>query len=72
MLDFAVKLTEHSHRCTDDDVAMLREGGWEDEDIMDIAEVTAMFNFTNRLASGLGWLPNDEFVRLGFEQEAGS
>ena len=74
MLDFAVKLTEQSHRCTEDDVAALREAGWEDEDIMDIAEVTAMFNFTNRLASGLGWLPNDEFVRLGLtddEQEAG-
>jgi uncharacterized peroxidase-related enzyme len=71
MLDFAVKLTEQSHRCTEDDVAALREAGWEDEDIMDIAEVTAMFNFTNRLASGLGWLPNDEFVRLGLEQKTG-
>jgi hypothetical protein len=37
---------------------------------MDIAEVAAMFNFTNRLASGLGWVPNDEFVTLGFDEEA--
>ncbi len=65
MLDFAVKLTEQSHRCTDEDVEALREAGWNDEEIMDIAEVTAMFNFTNRLASGLGWRPNDEFVGLG-------
>jgi uncharacterized peroxidase-related enzyme len=65
MLDFAVKLTEQSHRCTEADVAALREAGWTDEDIMDIAEVAAMFNFTNRLASGLGWLPNDEYVGLG-------
>jgi uncharacterized peroxidase-related enzyme len=65
MLDFAVKLTEGSHRCTNADVEALREAGWSDEDIMDIAEVTAMFNFTNRLASGLGWRPNDEFVTLG-------
>jgi uncharacterized peroxidase-related enzyme len=65
MLDFAVKLTEHSHRCTEADVEALREAGWSDEDVMDIAEVTAMFNFTNRLASGLGWRPNDEFVGLG-------
>ena len=74
MLDFAVKLTEQSHRCSEQDVSALRDAGWDDEDIMDIAEVTAMFNFTNRLASGLGWLPNDEFVRLGLtnddEQEA--
>jgi uncharacterized peroxidase-related enzyme len=65
MLDFAVKLTEQSHRCTEDDVEALRDAGWSDEEIMDITEVAAMFNFTNRLASGLGWLPNDEFVRLG-------
>jgi uncharacterized peroxidase-related enzyme len=65
MLDFAVKLTEQSHRCTERDVETLREAGWTDEDIMDIAEVAAMFNFTNRLASGLGWLPNDEYVGLG-------
>jgi len=32
---------------------------------MDITEVAAMFNFTNRLASGLGWVQNDEFVALG-------
>ncbi len=65
MLDFTVKLTEQSHRCTEADVEALREVGWTDEDIMDIAEVAAMFNFTNRLASGLGWRPNDEYFALG-------
>jgi uncharacterized peroxidase-related enzyme len=65
MLDFAVKLTEQSSSCSKDDVVALREAGWSDEDIMDIAQVAAMFNFTNRLASGLGWVPNDEFVTLG-------
>jgi uncharacterized peroxidase-related enzyme len=68
MLDFAVKLTEQSAACTEADVEALREAGWADEDIMDIAEVAAMFNFTNRLASGLGWIPNDEFVTLGFDE----
>jgi len=65
MLDFAVKLTERSSSCTEADVEALREAGWTDEEIMDIAEVAAMFNFTNRLASGLGWRPNDEYVSLG-------
>lgn len=69
MLDFAVKLTEQSAACTEADVEVLREVGWSDEDVMDIAEVTAMFNFTNRLASGLGWVPNDEFVTLGLDPE---
>jgi uncharacterized peroxidase-related enzyme len=68
MLDFAVKLTEESSSCTDADVEALREAGWADEDIMDITEVAAMFNFTNRLASGLGWVPNDEFATLGFDE----
>ncbi|MGE5274333.1 MAG: peroxidase-related enzyme [Verrucomicrobiota bacterium] len=67
MLDFAVKLTEWSAQCTEDDVAALRDAGWTDEDVMDIAEVTGMFNFTNRLASGLGWVPNDEFATLGVD-----
>jgi uncharacterized peroxidase-related enzyme len=68
MLDFAVKLTENSSGCTEADIDVLREAGWTDEDIMDIAEVAAMFNFTNRMASGLGWTPNDEFVTLGLDE----
>jgi uncharacterized peroxidase-related enzyme len=65
MLDFAVKLTEESHRSSEEDVDALRRAGWTDEEIMDIAQVAAMFNFTNRLASGLGWVPNPEYVSLG-------
>ena len=67
MLDFAVKLTDRSSSCTEADVQALREAGWSDEDVMDITEVAAMFNFTNRLASGLGWLPNEEFVTFGLD-----
>lgn len=65
MLDFAVTLTKASADMTDADVDALREAGWTDEDIFDIAQVAAMFNFTNRLASGLGWEPNPEYVSLG-------
>jgi uncharacterized peroxidase-related enzyme len=64
MLDFAVKLTEVSDRCGQEDVEALREAGWNDEEVMDIAQVAAMFNFTNRLASGLGWVPNPEYFSL--------
>ena len=65
MLDFAVKLTVESHNASEADVDALREAGWTDEEIMDIAEVAAMFNFTNRLASTLGWVPNPEYFSLG-------
>src|SRR5207244_9587976 len=64
MLDFAVKLTEASDLCSEDDIHALRQAGWSDEDIFDIAEVAAMFNFTNRMASGLGWVPNPEYFTL--------
>jgi uncharacterized peroxidase-related enzyme len=65
MLDFAVKVTEESHRCTERDLDVLREAGWSDEDVMDIAEVAAMFNLTNRMASALGWAPNEEYHAAG-------
>jgi uncharacterized peroxidase-related enzyme len=65
MLDYAVKVTGESSACTEEDVEALRDAGWTDEDILDIAQVTAMFNFTNRLASGLGWVPNPEYFSLG-------
>ena len=65
MLDYALKLTVDSSSCTEDDVDGLRDAGWSDEDILDIAQVAAMFNFTNRLASGLGWVPNREYFSLG-------
>jgi len=65
MLEYALKLTADSSSCTEDDVGELREAGWSDEDILDIAQVAAMFNFTNRLASGLGWVPNREYFSLG-------
>jgi uncharacterized peroxidase-related enzyme len=65
MLDFAVKLTVASHESTEADVDALRAVGWSDEDVFDIAQVAGMFNFTNRLASGLGWVPNEEYFTLG-------
>ena len=65
MLDFAVKVTEEAHRCGEADLEGLREAGFSDEDVFDIAEVAAMFNLTNRMANALGWRPNEEYHRLG-------
>ena len=65
MLDFAVKLTADSDTCSEDDLEPLRAAGWTDEEIMDIGEVAAMFNFTNRLANAFGWVPNEEYHSLG-------
>lgn len=65
MLDYALKLTLHPTEMAESDVTALRSAGWTDEDVMDIAEVTGMFNLTNRMASGLGWEPNPEYDALG-------
>jgi uncharacterized peroxidase-related enzyme len=64
-LDYAVRLTRAPEEMTEADVLALRDAGWSDEDVMDIAEVTGIFNFSNRLASGLGWAPNPEYETLG-------
>jgi uncharacterized peroxidase-related enzyme len=65
MLDFAHKLTVASDQVEDDDVEELRRHGFSDEDVFDIAEVAAMFNFTNRLASAFAWVPNELYHDLG-------
>jgi uncharacterized peroxidase-related enzyme len=65
MLDYAVKLTREPASCTPQDLDHLRSFGFSDQAIFDIAEVTAMFNFTNRLASAIGMMPNREYHRVG-------
>jgi uncharacterized peroxidase-related enzyme len=64
-LDYSLKLTRSPQLIVEADTQELRDGGWSDENVMDIAEVAAMFNFSNRLASGLGWVPNPEYEQLG-------
>ena len=64
-LDYAVKLTCAPASMTEADVVALRDAGWSDEDVLDVAEVTGLFNMSNRMASGLGWAPNPEYEQLG-------
>jgi uncharacterized peroxidase-related enzyme len=61
MLDFAVKLTLDPVTVSEEDLDELRAVGFSDEDAWDIVEVTATFNYTNRLMSGIGALPNPEY-----------
>ncbi|RME60394.1 MAG: alkylhydroperoxidase [Caldilineae bacterium] len=65
MLDYAVKLTRTPKECNEADIDRLRAHGFSDEAIFDIAEIAAMFNFTNRLASATGMLPNREYHGMG-------
>ena len=61
MLDFAVKLTEESHTVGEADRQRLRDLGFSDADIWDIAEVAGFFNMSNHLASAIDMIPNPEY-----------
>ena len=61
MLDFALKLTRESANVVEADRQMLRDHGFSDRDIWDIASVTGFFNMTNRVASGTAMRPNPEY-----------
>jgi len=65
MLDFAVKLARAPETITDQDRDQLRLHGFNDEDIWDIAAITALFALSNRMAHVTGMRANDEFYLLG-------
>ena len=61
ILDFAVRMTTGSHPMSPADLGPLRAAGLSDEAIFEVAQVAAMFNFTNRLGNALGWRPNERY-----------
>ena len=61
MLDFAEKLTVASSKIEEADRQALRDAGFSDRDIWDIASVTGFFNMTNRVASASGMEPNPDY-----------
>ena len=64
MLDFAVKLTDAPDKIEDADRDFLRQSGFSDRDIWDIAAVAAFFNMSNRLASAVDMRPNAEYYGM--------
>ena len=60
MLDFAVRLTHSPAAIRREELDVLREVGFDDVAIHDIVQVTALFNYFNRLADGLGIDPEPE------------
>ena len=65
MLDFAMKVCLHSDQIEDSDFIALHAHGFNDEDIWDIAAITAFFGLSNRMASFSGMMPNPEFYLMG-------
>jgi uncharacterized peroxidase-related enzyme len=61
ILDFAWKLTVTPAEVIEADRDALRALGLDSEDIFDVAQVVALFNFSNRMAIASDMMPNDEY-----------
>jgi uncharacterized peroxidase-related enzyme len=61
MLDFAVLMTKASSTIEDKDRQALRDQGFTDRDIWDIAAVASFYNMSNRMASATDMRPNAEY-----------
>ena len=65
MLDVVETLTDAPGEVDSADLERLREVGFSQEAIWDIASVTAYYNLSNRMATVADMRPNDEFYGLG-------
>ena len=65
MLDVVETLTDAPGEVDSADLERLREVGFSQEAIWDIASVTAYYNLSNRMASFADIRPNEEFHTLG-------
>lgn len=65
MLDFAMKVSTDAQRISEDDFAALQPHGFSDDDIWDIAAISAFFALSNRMANVTGMRPNEEFYLMG-------
>lgn len=64
MLDYAVKLNDAPTRITESDVDALRQAGFDDRAIVDIAMLTSVINFNNRFSCALGVYPHTPNARV--------
>jgi len=65
MLDFAMKVSTEAHEISERDFTDIAGHGFSDDDIWDIAAISAFFALSNRLANVTGMRANEEFYMLG-------
>ena len=65
MLEFALKITREANVVDEADSAALRDMGFTDDDIWDIAAIAAFFGMSNRMANFTALRPNAEFYAMG-------
>ena len=64
MLDYAWKMTINPAEIGDSDRQKLFDAGFSAEEIFDITDVVAYFNYTNRMTHGLGMQPNKDYFGM--------
>jgi uncharacterized peroxidase-related enzyme len=65
MLSFALKVAQEAHLVNEADRQALRDSGFDEEEIWDIAAIAAFFSMSNRLANATELRPNREFHAMG-------
>jgi uncharacterized peroxidase-related enzyme len=65
MLDFAMKVSRAAEEISEQDFADISRHGFSDDDIWDIAAISAFFALSNRMANVTGMRPNGEFYMMG-------
>ena len=64
MLEYAEKITLYPSQASEMDVDRLRQAGWSDEEVLDIAAVTSYRNFITRMADALGVELTEDYKNL--------
>jgi 4-carboxymuconolactone decarboxylase len=65
MLNFAVRVSTAAYKVSESDFATLKSHGFTEEDVWDIAAITAFFGLSNRIANVTSMRPNAEFYSMG-------
>jgi len=65
MLDYAMKVSQTAHLVGEADFDTLKSHGFSEDDMWDIAAISAFFGMSNRLANVTSMRPNPEFYALG-------
>lgn len=71
LLRYARKLTADVARMVQADIEALREAGCDDGEILEVNQVCAYFNYSNRLLNGLGVTTQGDVVGYYKEPDAG-
>jgi uncharacterized peroxidase-related enzyme len=65
ILEFAMRVNEKGFVAQDEEIEKLKQFGFSDDDVWDIATISAFFGFSNRMVGFMDMRPNIEFYTMG-------